>query len=232
MSIAVPMLLDPVGGSIAELPFVNASAGSQCRDIIRQTFVLFEEQNEDDSTTEQIVLLHLRAKGGPVLLEMVVNIITAGSERHAVLTGREVNSDLATLMAKEGSGSGAGSSLSWASDRGFATATGLMMTNRASRASDRGFASGLTTVRTSAPSPQLSAVVMLAEAASDSGSLIAVSDSPTLIAASDSIAGIKNASGSEDSLSAVIDRASSGDDEVSTKSEAWDAVTAWDEDHE
>ena len=124
MTIAVPMLVDPVNSQVLDLPFVNANAGFQCCDIIRQAFHAAEEQSGNETRTEHIVLLHLYTKSGPVLLEMIVNIVTSESERHAVLIGREVNSDLATLMANEGTAvSGASSSVSWASDRGVAMPT-------------------------------------------------------------------------------------------------------------
>jgi hypothetical protein len=161
MTIAVPMLVDPVNSQVLDLPFVNANAGFQCCDIIRQAFHAAEEQSGNETRTEHIVLLHLYTKSGPVLLEMIVNIVTSESERHAVLIGREVNPDLATLMASEGNVSGAGSSASWASDRGFAP--GLMMTNIPS---------------TTSPSP----LMMIPKF--EPGSLIAVSVSPSLIAAS------------------------------------------------
>ena len=121
---AAPMFFDPVNRHISDLPFVDELASSQCRTIIDRAFKASEEQNSNVATTEQLVLLHLHANSGRrVLLEMVVNIVTEGSERHAVLIGREVNSDLATLMANEGTVvSGASSSVSWASDRGFITA--------------------------------------------------------------------------------------------------------------
>ena len=202
MTIAVPMLVDPVNSQVLDLPFVNANAGFQCCDIIRQAFHAAEEQSGNETRTEHIVLLHLYTKSGPVLLEMIVNIVTSESERHAVLIGREVNPDLATLMASEGNVSGAGSSASWASDRGFAP--GLMMTNIPS---------------TTSPSP----LMMIPKF--EPGSLIAVSVSPSLIAASsnsiggnslmaassDSIGG--NNAGSEDSssLPGLVSLASSED---------------------
>ena len=196
------MLVDPVNSQVLDLPFVNANAGFQCCDIIRQAFHAAEEQSGNETRTEHIVLLHLYTKSGPVLLEMIVNIVTSESERHAVLIGREVNPDLATLMASEGNVSGAGSSASWASDRGFAP--GLMMTNIPS---------------TTSPSP----LMMIPKF--EPGSLIAVSVSPSLIAASsnsiggnslmaassDSIGG--NNAGSEDSssLPGLVSLASSED---------------------
>ena len=147
MRMAAPMFFDPVNRHISDLPFVDALAGSQCRTIIYRPFMASEEQNGNVPTTEQLVLLHLYANSGrQVLLEMVVNVVTEGSERHAVLIGREVNSDLATLMANEGTAvSKASSSVSWASDRGV-----VMPTSRATAVCS--------------PSPSVSVASGLAEA--------------------------------------------------------------------
>lgn len=113
------MLFDPVDRHILDLPFVNALDGTGCRTIIHQALKASEEQLGNDITTELVVLLHLHTNSGrQVLLEMAVSIVTLGCERYAVLTGREVNSELATLMGNEGTTvSGASSSVSWGSDR-------------------------------------------------------------------------------------------------------------------
>ena len=158
------MLFDPVGSFVSDLPFVDALAGSQFCAIIRRAFNVSEESKKKGQPTEQIVLLHLSSKHGPVLLEMVVNIVTTRNERHAVVTGREVNIDLATLITSPGEGSTdiseASGMISWSSD--WCYAPGLMMTRMTSRATASG-SSGLFAVSDSAEAP-------------DSASLVAVSD--------------------------------------------------------
>lgn len=127
------MLFNPVGRHLSELPFVNELAGSQCRTIIHQAFEESEEQNGEDFTTERVVMIHLRTNSAHVLLEMIVSIVIEESERHAVLTGREVDSDLATLMENAGTAvSGASSTVSWASDRCYQPPV-LMLNRRTTR---------------------------------------------------------------------------------------------------
>jgi hypothetical protein len=108
------MIFDPVDKHVSDLPFVNALAGFSFQEHVLQSFAV-----SCDPDREQIVLLHLHSKSGPVLLEMVVNIVVSDSEPHAVLTGREVDSELATLIASKASESGTSSTISWASDRCF-----------------------------------------------------------------------------------------------------------------
>ena len=108
------MIFDPVDKHVSDLPFVNALAGFSFQEHVLQSFAV-----SCDPDREQIVLLHLHSKSGPVLLEMVVNIVVSDSKPHAVLTGREVDSELATLIVSKASESGTSSTISWASDRCF-----------------------------------------------------------------------------------------------------------------
>jgi hypothetical protein len=116
MAIAVPMLVDPMENLVSDLPFVNALTGSSFREHILQSFSVSHHKQD----CEQVMLLHLYSQTGPVLLEMVVNVVVVDSKPYAVLTGREVDSGLATLIAGgDTSKSGSSSSVSWASDQCF-----------------------------------------------------------------------------------------------------------------
>jgi hypothetical protein len=126
MSIAAPMLLTPVGGRLADLPFVDPSAAATLHVVMRGLFDKDEDkgkdtnaaapdENDDDrfggtsfgNTKKTTVMLHLHTKHGPVLLEMVANSIGGESEPMIMLSGREVNPELASLMAGAGSVFGA-----------------------------------------------------------------------------------------------------------------------------
>ena len=189
------MLFDPVDHHISDLPFVNELAGTRCRILIHRAFKATEEQEDNDIIpTEQVVLLHLHATSGrQVLLEMAVSIVTEGSERHAVLTGREVDSELATLMAHEGTAvSGASSSVSWGSDRCYKSG---MKTRPPTRS----------------PSPDLIEASDSAEMNSSTPGLVGTSDSsetnptrspsPGLVEASDLAETNRSDSGSSDTTS-------------------------------
>ena len=84
------MHIDPVDTLVSDLPFVTPSAGTNFSAAISQTFT--SQQNA------QSMMVHLRAKNGPVLLEMVANVFGVNDSRLVVMTGREVDVDLATLM--------------------------------------------------------------------------------------------------------------------------------------
>ena len=85
------MLADPVDALAADLPFVNPSAGPRFSDAIRQIFA-------NPAELTQSMMLHFQAKNGPVLLEMVANVFGVNDGQCVVMTGREVDCDLATLM--------------------------------------------------------------------------------------------------------------------------------------
>lgn len=112
MAQTVPMLYEPIGRLVSDLPFVDEHAGPQCHDIILQAFETTHDQEE------RVVMIHLHGQAGPVLLDMVVDLVGAGPERYAVLTGREVSSDLASLIpnGRATTSSGKSSVVSWRSD--------------------------------------------------------------------------------------------------------------------
>ena len=97
MAMSAPMIVSPVGLLVSELPFVNPTDGNRLhRALVRS----FDNLGENDET--RIVMLHLHARGMHVLLEMVAtHIFAAESEPMIVLTGRQVDPDLAGLMACE-----------------------------------------------------------------------------------------------------------------------------------
>lgn len=95
---AAPMLIDPVGRRISELPFVEAHSRTRCVNVIRRMFAVLEEQSSVQSSV-QIVMLHLRAQTGHALLEMEANILGTSCEPIVVLTGCRVDSQLAGLIA-------------------------------------------------------------------------------------------------------------------------------------
>ena len=93
MMMASPMLTAPLGCLLSELPFVNAIDGER----LHRALVRFFDENDDVIRT---VMLHLRAQGGHVLLEMVATkVFATESEPSIVLTGRKVDCGLAGLMA-------------------------------------------------------------------------------------------------------------------------------------
>jgi len=92
MSSAAPIFDDPTNHVLSDFPFAHSRAGAQCYDAIRRAF------NIPSDDHAQSVLLHLRTLNGPILLEMEARILAGGSERCVVLTGRELNADLAGLI--------------------------------------------------------------------------------------------------------------------------------------
>ena len=97
MNMAAPMIVSPVGRLVSELPFVNHTDGYRLHRALLRSF---DNLGENDET--RVFMLHLHAQGMHVLLEMVAtHIFVAESEPIIVLTGRQVDSDLAGLMACE-----------------------------------------------------------------------------------------------------------------------------------
>ena len=100
MSSAVPLLTDPTDEIFSDLPFVHAHIRAKCMVTILRVLDTSEEQKV------QAVMMHIRGIHGPVLLEMVADVLVKGSEPFAVLTGREVNCDLAGLITSGSSTTG------------------------------------------------------------------------------------------------------------------------------
>jgi len=95
MCIAAPMSSDPVNRNLSRLPFMEASAGTQLCEHLRWMF----EAPDVPSSDGHAIMLHLYSKHGPVLLEMVANVI-AQPKRLVIVTGRELNSNLSSLIAQ------------------------------------------------------------------------------------------------------------------------------------
>ena len=97
MAIAAPMVRNPVGGLLSDLPFVNASDGDQLDQFLKQVFSAPAEHDH-----ARTCMLHLRTQNRHVLLEMVAtHFFVRDSESIVVMTGRQVDSDLAVLLACE-----------------------------------------------------------------------------------------------------------------------------------
>ena len=95
MAIAAPTLRNPVGSLLSDLPFVKASDQARLDQFLR---CIFEAPAEHDHA--QTFMLHLRAKSSLVLLEMVAtHFFVRDSEPIIVMTGRQIDSDLAVLLA-------------------------------------------------------------------------------------------------------------------------------------
>ena len=93
MSVSVPLITDPCDQLLAALPFVHARARNQCLTAVCRAF--------NDATGEQKsvqVMLHLATRHGPTLMEFLANVVRNESESCAILTGREVDSSLASLL--------------------------------------------------------------------------------------------------------------------------------------
>ena len=92
MFVSVPLVDDPRDQLITALPFVNPSAGIRCHNAIRQVFdARIEQENVQ-------IVLNLETLNGPTLLEMVANVVRTESNVLVILTGREVDSALASLL--------------------------------------------------------------------------------------------------------------------------------------
>ena len=99
MSIAAPLHFPPVGQNISDLPFVNGSAaGRRVQEHLRQ---ILTGPKENMSGQAQTLMLHLRTKTGPVLLEMSANVLDTEMGRVVMMTGREIDNGLAGLIACE-----------------------------------------------------------------------------------------------------------------------------------
>ena len=86
---AAPLLGDPVGGLLSELPFVNQKAASQFCGVVRRIFDLPDEWANESS------ILYLQSQNGPVLLEMAATIMGT----NVVMAGQVIEADLAGLIS-------------------------------------------------------------------------------------------------------------------------------------
>ena len=90
MFVSVSLVGDPRDQLLTALPFASPSDGIRCHNAIRRVF---------DATDENVqVMLNLSTLNGPVLLEMVANVVRTESDVLIFLTGREVDSALAGLL--------------------------------------------------------------------------------------------------------------------------------------
>jgi len=99
MNNAAPIFADPTNHVLSDLPFARMRSGAQCNDAIRRTFSL----PSDDPEIARSILLHLSTLNGPVLLEMEARVLAGRAERMVVLTGRELNAELAGLIVTSSS---------------------------------------------------------------------------------------------------------------------------------
>ena len=90
------MLVEPAGGLLAVLPFVNPSSGRRLLKVVGQML-----EAPDKHRHTQIVMLHLHTRTGRVLLEMEASVLGTHPKAFVVMTGCEVNSALAGLIACE-----------------------------------------------------------------------------------------------------------------------------------
>ena len=94
MAVSVPMINDPRGQRLGVLPFAHEHARLQCNNAISRAF-----EATGENTSAQ-VMLHLNARDGVKLLEMVANAVRGESESDVlvVVMGREVDPKLAGLL--------------------------------------------------------------------------------------------------------------------------------------
>ena len=127
--------VNPVGRRVQDLPFANAhDAIKLCETLER----VFEAPAEHDDARPFV--LHLLTKHGAVLLEMTLSVLVVSPEPTVVMTGREVESRLGSLIAgrdesvTESSGINSDSSGwdRWSSDAG-PTSPGNMQIRDSSR---------------------------------------------------------------------------------------------------
>ena len=110
MNSAAPMFADPLNQVLSDLPFAHSRAEARCHGAICRAF---NTPSDEPESSTQTVLLHLITPNRPILLEMEASVLAAGAERWVILSGREVNAELAGLIATSGSdgtpvGGGAG----------------------------------------------------------------------------------------------------------------------------
>ena len=95
MGVAAPMLQNPVGWLVSDLPFVNAADGHQLEQFLKRIFEVPAEREH-----AQTFMLYIHTQNRQVLLEMAASrVFVTESEPIVVMTGRQVDSDLAGLMA-------------------------------------------------------------------------------------------------------------------------------------
>ena len=99
MSSAAPMIEDPTDQLLTALPFMSPFSGILCHNVI--SHIVNEHEAPDSAENAQVLMLHLHAKNGPVLLEMAPTVVGTGHERCVVMTGREVNANLAGLITSD-----------------------------------------------------------------------------------------------------------------------------------
>ena len=93
MAAAAPMVVNPVGCRLSDLPFKDANDGSQLNRFLGQ---ICDAPHEHDHT--RTFMLHLAAQNRDVLFEMTATLIHAESGPVIVLTGRQVDANLAGLL--------------------------------------------------------------------------------------------------------------------------------------
>ena len=96
MEVAAPILGDPVGLPVADLPFVDQSDGHRFDRDLRRIFEAPAEHNN-----ARTFMLYLWTKNGRVLLETRADHLVTETEAIVVFTGREVDSDLACMITRE-----------------------------------------------------------------------------------------------------------------------------------
>ena len=117
MNNAAPVYADPTNHVLLDLPFAHLRSGARCNNAIRRAFSL----PSDDA---QRILLHLSTLNGPVLLEMEASVLAGRAERLVVLTGRELNAELASLIvASSSDGTPAGTEAGEDNERAETTST-------------------------------------------------------------------------------------------------------------
>jgi hypothetical protein len=93
MEILTRMLETPVGCLLSDLPFVNCSDGPR----LQRKLGEFCDARAGPGA-DRTFMIHLRDHNENVLLEMVANVFTTENEPFILMQGREVNSQLASLM--------------------------------------------------------------------------------------------------------------------------------------
>jgi hypothetical protein len=94
MAAAAPMIVNPVGCRLSDLPFKDAN---DCPRLYRFFEQICDAPAEHDHT--RTFMLHLAAQNRHVLLELTAALVHAAeSDPHVVLTGRQIDSNLAGLL--------------------------------------------------------------------------------------------------------------------------------------